>query len=270
MTAEAPVLYAVTDGIAHIRLNRPAALNALAPESIRALAEVWDRFALDRAARVGVVSGEGAGFCAGMDLKRTDPGFGERGADPAAGDRFAAARGEPRRIAYVPPPTLQKPLVAAMHGVALGGGLEIALGCDVRVAARGARFGLPEATRGLVPGSGGMFWLPRIVGWGPAMELMLTGRIIDDAEALALRLVNRLVDPGALLPEAMRVAALIAANAPLAVQAVRETAWRTAGAGVAEALAVAEHQIRVLRLTQDYEEGAKAFAERRRPDYRGT
>lgn len=267
MPAE-PVRLERAGAVARIRLNRPEAHNALAPESIRALAAIWRDLALDRSVRVAVISGEGASFCAGMDLKRTDAGFGERGADPGT-DPFAALPGEPRRVHYVPPPGFRIPLVAAIHGAALGGGLEIALACDVRIAARGSRFGLPEATRGLVPGSGGMFWLPRIVGWGPAMEMMLTGRIVGDEEALALRLVNRLTEPAGLEAAAMEIAARIAANAPLAVQAIRETAWRTAGAGAEEALAVSEHQIRVLRLTRDVEEGARAFAEKRPPDFRG-
>jgi len=263
-----PVLLEREGAIARIRLNRPEAHNALAPESIRALAAIWRDLALDRRVRVAVITGEGTSFCAGMDLKRTDAGFGERGADPE-GDPFAAMPGEPRRIHYAPPPGFHIPLVAAIQGAALGGGLEIALASDIRIAARGSRFGLPEATRGLVPGSGGMFWLPRIVGWSAAMEMMLTGRIVGDEEALALRLVNRLVEPMALDAVAMEIAAQIAANAPLAVQAIRETTWRTAGAGVEEALAVSEHQIRVLRLTEDVAEGARAFAEKRPPDFRG-
>ena len=263
-----PVILERAGPIARIRLNRPEAHNALAPASIRALARIWQELALDRTVRVAVISGEGVGFCAGMDLKRTDPGFGERGAEAGA-DPYAALPAEPRRIHYVPPPGLRIPLVAEIHGVALGGGLEIALACDIRIAAHGSRFGLPEATRGLVPGSGGMFWLPRIVGWGQAMEMMLTGRIVGDEEALAMRLVNRLVEPSALLDAAMEVAGRIAANAPLAVQAIRETAWRTAGAGVEEALAVSENQIRVLRLTRDVEEGARAFAEKRVPEFSG-
>jgi enoyl-CoA hydratase/carnithine racemase len=263
-----PVLVEKIGRVAHIRLNRPSVHNALSPRSIRLLAGIWQRISLDREVRCAVLSGIGPSFCGGMDLRQTDPGFGARGG--GEDDELAARPSEPRRVQYVPPPSLRVPLIAAIQGVALGGGLELALGCDVRVAARGSRFGLPEAKRGLVPGSGGMFWLPRVIGWGPAMEMMLTGRIIGDEEALALRLVNRLVEPAELVATALGIAEEIAANAPLAVQAIKETAWRTVGASAEEALAVSDHQIRVLRLTRDYEEGARAFAEGRAPRFQGS
>jgi enoyl-CoA hydratase/carnithine racemase len=266
---EDAVLFEKIGAVAHIRLNRPTVHNALSPESIRLLSAIWQQIALDRGVRCAVLSGTGASFCAGMDLRQTDPGFGTRGTG-TEDDAHAARPAEPRRVQYVPPPSLRVPLVAAIHGVALGGGLELALACDVRVAARGSRFGLPEAKRGLVPGSGGMFWLPRVIGWGSAMEMMLTGRIIGDEEALSLRLVNRLVDADELAGAALGVAEEIAGNAPLAVQAIKETAWRTVGAGAEEAMAVSEHQIRVLRLTRDQEEGARAFAEGRAPRFQGS
>jgi enoyl-CoA hydratase/carnithine racemase len=274
--SETVVLYEKQEGIAYIRLNRPHVHNALAPESIRALAHIWQEYAFDRSTRVAILSGEGESFCSGRDMKLTDLGFGHRRSteaenaqDEAPDDPWAGLPCERRRINYVPPPNLYKPIIAAIKGVALGGGLELALHCDIRIAAKGSRFGLPEVTRGLVPGSGGLYWLPRIVGLGPAMELTLTGRIIDAEEALALRLVNRVVEPHELMSTAEALARQIAQNAPLAVQAVKETIWRTIAACLEEGLNVSEHQVRILGLSQDAREGARAFEEKRPPHYRG-
>lgn len=268
-----PVLYRVDGGVAFVCLNRPAVHNALAPASVLALAAAWQSVALDRAVRVAVLHAEGESFCSGRDLRETGVGLGPRraprGVPDDAEDSWWSRPGEPRRAHYVPPPTLHKPVVAAVHGLALGGGLELALNCDIRIAADDARLGLPEATRGVVPGSGGMYWLPRMVGPGLAMELLLTGRTVDAAEALAMRLVNRVVPRSDVLAEATRIARRIAELPPLAVQAVKETVWRTMGAGVEEGLRVGEHQNRVLGLTEDAAEGARAFDEKRAPVYTG-
>jgi len=267
------VLYRVDAGVAFVCLNRPAVHNALSPQAVRALASAWQSIALDRHVRVAILHGAGESFCSGRDLRETDLGFGARAgrAGPVpTNDDWASRPAEPRRIHYVPPPTLHKPVIAAIQGPALGGGLELALNCDIRFAARDARFGLPEVTRGVVPGSGGMYWLPRLVGTGLAMEMLLTGRIIDAAEAMAMRMVNRVVARDELLPAAEALARRIVELPPLAVQAVKETVWRTMGAGVEEGLRVGEHQNRVLQMTRDAAEGAMAFEEKRAPRYEGS
>lgn len=266
------VLYRVDAGIGFVCLNRPAVHNALSPQSVRALAAAWQSIALDRRVRVAILYGAGDSFCSGRDLRETDLGFGVRAGSAGTrptNDEWASRPGEPRRIHYVPPPTLHKPVIAAIQGQALGGGLELALNCDIRLSAPDARFGLPEVTRGVVPGSGGMYWLPRLVGTGLAMEMLLTGRIIDAAEAMAMRLVNRVVARDELLPAAEALARRIVGLPPLAVQAVKESVWRTMGAGVEEGLRVGEHQNRVLQMTRDAAEGAMAFEEKRAPRYEG-
>jgi enoyl-CoA hydratase/carnithine racemase len=271
MTPDA-VSYRVDAGIAYVCLDRPALHNALSPASVRALSGAWQAVGLDRTVKVAILHASGDSFCSGRDLRETDLGFGARaraGEAAPEDDEWSSREGEARRIHYVPPATLHKPVIAAVQGLALGGGLELALNCDIRVAATGARFGLPEVTKGVVPGSGGLYWLPRLVGMGLAMEMLLTGRIIDAQEALAMRLVNHVVEPGELLPAAQKIAARIAALPTLAVQAAKETVWRTMGAGVEEGLRVGEHQNRVLRMTQDAQEGARAFEERRAPRYEG-
>lgn len=271
MTGE-PVLYRVEAGIAWVCLNRPEVHNALAPQSVRALARVWQTIALDREVRVAILHAAGDSFCSGRDLRLTDLGFGPRhrpGEDPPEDDEWSSRPGEARRIHYVPPPTLHKPVIAAVQGLALGGGLELALNCDIRVAADDALFGLPEVTRGVVPASGGLYWLPRFVGMGLAMEMMLTGRTVDASQALAMRLVNRVVARGDILTTAECIARQIAQLPPLAVQAVKETVWRTMSAGVEEGLRVAENQNRVLQGTRDAQEGALAFEQKRTPKFEG-
>jgi enoyl-CoA hydratase/carnithine racemase len=266
------VLYRVEGGIAYVCLNRPAVHNALAPQSVRALARAWQAIALDREVRVAILHAAGNSFCSGRDLRETDLGFGPRpraGQNASGDDEWTSRPGEARRIHYVPPATLHKPVIAAVQGLALGGGLELAMNCDIRIAADDARFGLPEVTRGVVPGSGGMYWLPRLVGAGLAMEMLLTGRIVDAQEALAMRLVNRVVTRDEMLPTAEAMARHIALLPPLAVQAVKETVWRTMGTGVEEGLRVGEHQNRVLQMTRDAQEGALAFEEKRAPNYEG-
>lgn len=274
--SESVVHYETREQIAYIRLNRPHVHNALAPESVRALARMWQTYSLDRSARVAILSGEGASFCSGRDIKKTTVGFGHRhsaqtapASDAPLDDEWTSLPGERRRINYVPPPNLYKPVIAAIQGMALGGGLELALNCDIRIAAKGSRFGLPEVTRGVVPGSGGLYWLSRLIGMGTAMELAMTGRIIDADEALALRLVNRVVEPHELMATAEAIARQIAQNPPLAVQGVKETIWCTLGAGLEEGLHASEQQNRLLQLTQDAEEGARAFEQKRPPRYQG-
>ena len=274
---ENAIQYKKEGHLAFISLHRPERHNALNPYVMRRLSQIWREYALDRDLRAAVLYGEGPSFCSGMDLKECTPGFGYRsetieGVDSA---EYAAARalearpGEKRKMNYVPPPDLCKPLIGALHGRVSGGGLELALSCDIRIAAEGTTFALPEVTRGLVPGSGGMVWLPRIVGAGRALEWLLTGDVLDCEEALRIGLVNRVVPRDRLLDTATDLAGRIAANAPLAAQAIKETVVRSLGTSIAEGLALSEQQARVLSKTSDYLEGARAFQEKRPPVFRG-
>jgi enoyl-CoA hydratase/carnithine racemase len=269
MPVEAEIVFEVQRHVASIRLNRPRVHNALSPEMIRQLARAWQRFASDRECRAAVLSGAGASFCSGMDLKRTNPSFGWKNADeaPAVSDQTEA--GERRSVNYIPSADCYKPIIGAAHGVTFGGGLELLLSCDIRYAAQSARFAFPEATRGLAPSSGATFWLPRIVGYSVAMDLLSTGREIDAEEALRLRLVDRIVPAEDLPGAALALATAIAANAPLAVQAVKEAIRRSLGASFQESLNISENLSRVLRFTEDYQEGILAFSERRAPAFQG-
>jgi len=249
------VLTQHSDRIAVITISRPHARNAInravAVALARALEELDERDDLT----VGIITGAGGTFSAGMDLKAF-----LTGEDPYVdGKGFAG-------IAQAPP---RKPLIAAVEGWALAGGCEIALACDLIVAARDAKFGIPEVKRGLVAGAGGLIRLPRRVPAGIAMELALTGDPLTAAEAHRLGLVNRLAEPGEALPGALELAGRIAANAPLAVATSKEVIiaqqdWDMAGAWQRQAALTGP----VFR-SADAQEGARAFAEKRPPQWSG-
>ncbi|MFE5810709.1 crotonase/enoyl-CoA hydratase family protein [Streptomyces sp. NPDC056491] len=245
--------------VAVLTLNRPEVLNAvnsaLASELGAAL-ELLDR---DPGLRVGVITGAGRAFCAGADLKALAAG--EPVHDPAHEDRGFAG------IVHHP---VRKPLIAAVDGIAYGGGTEIVLACDLVVAGEEARFGLPEVARGLLAGAGGLIRLPRQIPARAAMEAALTGEPFSAAAAKDWHLVNRLVPHGRALPEALLLAERIAANAPLSVQAgKRLVRAATGGTPDAELWEMNAEFCTRLLAGQDAEEGMRAFAERRSPVWQG-
>ncbi len=254
-----PVEYAVHDRIALITLNRPAAMNALDPESRAELEACWRRVAEDGQVRCVILTGAGdRAFCTGADLKKTMPpkeSFAELtfGAEEMDQSTFGS----------------DKPSICAINGFALGGGLELALACDIRIAAENAQFGLPEVKVGSIPGAGGTQRLPRAIGRSDAMLMLLTGDIIDSAEALRVGLVSRVVKREALLDEAMAIAGRIAANAPLAVRAVKRLAVQGAHLPLPDAIRAERATWGLLRDTQDRIEGRLAFQQKRKPRYEG-
>ena len=249
-----------TGHVATLTLNRPAARNALdrrtAAELVRALETLADREEL----RAVVVTGAGErAFSAGADLvERRSLTPAERTAHTAAINAAADA------LAALPIPT-----IAAVRGYALAGGAELAIACDLRVAATDAVFGFPEVRIGIFPGAGGVVRLPRLIGLGAARDLLLTGRRIDAEEALRIGLADRLVEPAEMLSAARALAAEIAANAPLAVRAVKRALAESAGLPETEAHAVVGRHRQALDATADYAEGLAAWAERRPPVFRG-
>jgi len=234
-----------------VTIDRPEARNAVNTDVAEGLAAAVDRLDGDDGLRVGVLTGAGGTFCAGMDLKAFVAG--ER---PFVGDRGFAG------IVRRPP---RKPLIAAVEGWAVAGGLEIALACDLIVAARDARFGIPEVKRGLVAAGGALIRLPRRIPYHLAVELALTGDPIDAERAHAVGLVARLAEPGGAVAAATELAGTIAANGPLAVAATKRIL-------TADEAGAWERQAEITEpvfASEDAREGARAFAEKRPPVWRG-
>jgi enoyl-CoA hydratase len=235
-----------------ITINRPQARNAIDNSVADGLVEALSRLDADDAFSVGVLTGAGQGFCAGMDLKAF------------------AAEGFPRQLHAVYQRGAAKPLVAAIESFALAGGLELALICDLLVAARDTRLGIPEVTRGLFAAGGGVIRLARRLPYSVAMEMALTGDPISAQRAHAYGLVNRLTDPGEALKEAIALAERVARNAPLSVRASKLLVRDTVHMPETEFW---EHQKPLLRQvtrSKDAREGARAFAEKREPRWTGT
>ena len=242
-------------GVLVITLNRPEARNAVNAELAQGVADALARLDAEPELRVGILTGAGGTFCAGMDLK----GF-VRGERPWVGDRGFA--GITQRAA-------RKPLIAAVEGYALAGGFEVALSCDLVVAARDARFGIPEVKRSLVAAAGALIRLPKRIPYHVAMELALTGDPIDAARAYELGVVNRVVDSGGALGAARELAAAIARNGPLALDASKRIVQSSLDWTEAEAWAQQGEIAGPVFASEDAREGATAFAEKRDPVWRG-
>ena len=250
-----PVTVEEDGPVVTITLDRPAARNAIDAATASALAEVLGDLDARDDLRVGVLTGAGGVFCAGMDLKAF-----LRGESPVVGDRGFAG------LCTTPP---AKPLIAAVEGWALAGGCEIALACDVVVAGRSARFGLPEVRRGLLATAGGMIRLPRRISFGAAMLVTLTGEPVDAEEAYRLGIADVLVDDGGALHAAQDLARTIAANAPLSVAAAKAAVTRSYDLALAAAFAEQTAAGDRIGASDDAREGATAFAEKRLPRWSG-
>ena len=238
-----------------ITLNRPDQRNAVNAAVAQGVAAALDELDGDAELSLGVLTGAGKGFCSGMDLKAFRAG--ERPHVPGRG--FA---GIVERAA-------DKPLIAAIEGFAVAGGLEVALACDLIVAAKGARLGIPEVKRSLVAAGGALLRLPRTMPRNVAMELALTGDLIEAERAHELGLVNRLADPGQALDTALQLAETIAANGPLALAATKRIMVESADWPDAEYFDLQREIIEPVFNSEDAREGATAFAERRDPVWKG-
>jgi enoyl-CoA hydratase len=245
-----------------VTMNRPAARNALSGPMMALMRQAWDEVDADPQIRVAVLTGAGGAFCAGADLKSmatAHPGdsFGEGGIDLSVIDALLKGR------------RLSKPLIAAVEGPAIAGGTEILQATDVRIAGAGARFGISEARWGLFPLGGSAVRLVRQIPYAIAAELLLTGRHITADEALRIGLIGEVVTDGQALRRALEVAEQIAANGPLAVQAILRTIRETEGMAENEAFAVESRVGMEVFMSADAKEGPRAFAEKRRPLFEG-
>lgn len=248
------VLTSVEDGILVVTINRPDAKNAMTKAAAEGIAAAMDRLDSEDDLRVGILTGAGGTFCSGMDLK----GF-LRGESPMVEGRGFGG------VVQAPP---KKPLIAAVDGYALAGGLELMIACDLVVANDGAKFGIPEVKRGLVAAAGGVMMLPDQIPERIAMELALTGDFIDAARASELGLINRVTN-GSALDGAKELASKIVANGPLAVKVSKAIIKESRGWPMDERYERQTQLIAPVFVSEDAREGAAAFAEKRAPNWKG-
>jgi enoyl-CoA hydratase/carnithine racemase len=246
--------------VAQIMLDRPEAMNALSTAMAARLAEACAELAADRGIRAIILAGEGRAFCVGADLK-------ERA---AMSDAELLAQRPVFRAAFGAVLALPQPVIAAVHGYALGGGCELALSCDLIVADETAVFGLPETTVGLVPGGGGTQLALRRLGPGRAADLILTGRQVDAAEAERLGLADRLVPTGGAAELSRELADRIAGNSPVAVVNAKRALRLGAGLPLAAGLEVEDSAWRAAAFSADRKEGIAAFVQKRKPQWPGA
>jgi enoyl-CoA hydratase len=246
--------------VAVVTINRPDKLNALNGQTIAELARVMRALQSDEGVRAVVLTGAGEkSFVAGADINELAV------MSPAAGKEHAAAG---QRV-FDLIETLGKPVIAAVNGFALGGGCELAMACTIRIAADSARFGQPEVNLGLTPGYGGSQRLPRLVGRGRALELLLSGDMIGAARAYEIGLVNRVVPAADLTAEAMKLARALAAKAPVAVRYILEAVQHGAEMALPEAQHLEATLFGLVASTDDMKEGTRAFLEKRKADWTG-
>ncbi len=247
------------DHVAYITLNRPDAMNSLDPESVTRLAEIWTEVVKDDDIRVSVLTGAGEkSFCTGTDMKKT----------PLPAECMASIwlrDGQP----IIPHMRMWKPIICAINGYAIGGGLEMALACDLRIASTKAKFGLTEVKVASLAGLNGTQCIPRAIPQAVAMKMLLTGELIDATEAHRVGLVSDIVEPGELMNLAKSLALKIAGNAPLSVKAAKQAAVMGLEMPLEHGIAFSHLLWGALRDTEDRKEGFTAFAEKRAPQWKG-
>ncbi len=251
--------YSKQGHIALFTINRPDARNAFNTRMLEDFSRATMDFRDDPDLWVGIITGTGEeAFCGGTDAKERLP-------------ILRKYRGSPD----VTPPNplrgfdLYKPLIAAVNGLAMGMGTELVLACDIRIASENARFGLTEVTLGLMPGQGGATRLPRMIPWCRAAEMILTGFVIDAHKAERYNLINEVVTQAELMPRAMKWAERICKAAPLAVRLAKENMSRTLNMSLSDGLRLESSLVSFLVTSEDFAEGIKAFAEKRKPEYKG-
>lgn len=253
------VLFKKEGHVAIVTLNRPEAMNSLDPESLEELKGIWTEVKENQNIRVAILTGAGEkSFCTGTDMKKTPP--------PA--ECMAATylnEGQP----IIPFMKMWKPIIAAINGYAVGGGLEMALECDLRIASKNAKFGLTEVKVASLAGLNGTQRLPRAIPQAVAMKMLLTGEMISAEEAYRVGLISDLLEPAELMDVAIKYANRIASNAPLSVKAAKQAAVLGMDMPVEHAIAFSHLMWGILRDTEDRKEGFKAFAEKRAPEYKG-
>ncbi|MFZ2920561.1 MAG: enoyl-CoA hydratase-related protein [Desulfosalsimonadaceae bacterium] len=264
------LIYEKKDSIAYITLNRPEAQNAFDPETVVAIVSAWEDYRDDDSLRCAIITGAGEDtFSSGADLKRLIPLItGVRQPETEA-DRIIQKDPMLLQKAFLRNFKLYKPVIAAINGSAIAGGMEILYSTDIRIAAEGAKFGLQEVKWSILPLMGSTIKLPRQIPYAKAMEIMLTGELISAEEALKYGFINKIVPKDQVMAEAERNAKIIAKNGPLAVKAVKQSVQEGIGLSLEEGLAK-ELEIGIpVFLSEDAKEGPRAFKEKREPKFKG-
>lgn len=260
------ILCEIKDHVAYLTLNRPQVMNAISLQMSREIIDACEQVRKDCGIRVCILTGAGEkAFCTGLDLKER-----ARQADESTFFAKRRARNQPGiHSHHQAVAAIDKPTIAAIRGYAVGGGLELALACDMRVAAEDAKLGMMEVRRGRLGGAGGTQRLPRLIGTAKAMELCLTGEPVDANEAWRLGLVNRVVPAEQLMAAAEEIAAKICLGAPLSVIAIKEAIIRGVELPIEQGLKLESELGLALSTTEDQKEGSHAFAEKRPPVWKG-
>lgn len=267
------LIYEKRDHVAYLTLNRPEAMNAFDPALSSQLSQAWVDFRDDPDAWIAIVTGaasdrppERQAFCAGNDLKASAPRPRAEGEPPPsrAANFFRTSQGSLMRGLEI-----WKPVIAAVNGYALGGGMELMLATDIRIASEHATFGLTEARIASLPGAGGTQRLPRQIPYALAMYMLLTGERIDAQEAYRVGLVSKVVPHGEVMDEAERVASILKKNGPLSLRAIKQSAVKGLDMPLESGLLLESHYFNLLMDTEDRAEGRRAFGEKRDPEYQG-
>jgi 2-(1,2-epoxy-1,2-dihydrophenyl)acetyl-CoA isomerase len=258
------LLYEMKDGIATLTLNRPERLNALGGTLRQDLFDAVTRAGADPEVRVMVLTGAGKGFCSGGDVKAMGEAKADQRERPLI-EKIAPGRDRTLLAMREAP----QPIIAAVNGAAAGAGMNLALGCDIRIASTAAKFTQAFVKRGLHPDWGGTYFLPRVVGMAKACEMIFTGEVIDAAEALRLGIVSRVVAPEELLPAAYDIARRIAAGPPVAIRLAKRSLYANEDLDLRGALQIETMAQNICFETEDATEGIRAFGEKRAPTFKG-
>ena len=258
------IIYTKEDGIASIIMNRPERRNSFSPGMLKSIYHAIEDAAKDDKVRVLVLTGTGQAFCAGGDVKAMAEKF-----DQPEGEEESGEPGVSDAQLYLIVHQIEKPVIAAINGVAVGGGLDLALACDIRIASDRARLASVYIRRGLIPLGGGTYFLPRLVGVDRACQLIWTGDIIDAKEAERIGLVTMVVPHEDLESATRELAEKIMKGSPLAIKAAKRVIYGGLGMDLEATLAYIAPILKELRATEDHKEGARAFAEKREPVFKG-
>jgi len=258
------IIYTKEEGIATITLNRPDRMNAFSPEMSESIYRAVEDSAQDTEVRVLVITAKGRAFCAGADVKAMAEGLNQEGGE---------MDGRELGTQHVQLPVLlqrfQKPIIAAINGAAVGGGLDLVCACDIRIASDKARFAEVFIRRGLIPAMGGTFFLPRLVGLDKACQLIWTGEMVDASEAERIGLVTKVVPDEELESATRELAEKLAKGPPLAIQKAKRAIYEGLGMDLESTLSYVGAMVQELFATEDHVEGARAFVEKREPVFKG-